>query len=122
MAQIIGIDFGTKQLTGSALHDGNYFCRKFLDPEHFIPQNFQQFKKYSDFLQVPGWRIHKGLNPYPKNYIKRTAEILSFTKKNMEQILQNSINEAVIAVPAYFDDTVRHIILKAAEIVGFKVN
>ena len=51
-----------------------------------------------------------------------SALILSHLKKCAEQYLQQEINDAVITVPAYFNDNQRQATLRAATIAGIKVH
>ncbi len=47
--------------------------------------------------------------------------ILSYLKECAEEYLQQDISEAVITVPAYFDDNQRQATLRAADLAGIKV-
>jgi molecular chaperone DnaK len=50
-----------------------------------------------------------------------SARILMKLKKDAESYLGESVNQAVITVPAYFDDAQRQATKQAGEIAGFKV-
>lgn len=49
------------------------------------------------------------------------AQILLYLKKQAEEYLQTEVNQAVITVPAYFDDAARGELMLAAKIAGLNV-
>lgn len=91
--------------------------RKFNDPE------VQKDKKISSFeikeSADGGVEIKMGDNWHKPEEI--SAMILSKLKKDAEEKLGEKIEEAVITVPAYFDDSQRQATKNAGEIAGLKV-
>lgn len=53
--------------------------------------------------------------------IEASAEILKTLKKRAEKSLQTEINDAVITVPAYFDDAARNATIAAAKIANLNI-
>lgn len=53
--------------------------------------------------------------------IEISAEILKYLKQIAEKNLQQTINKAVITVPAYFDDNAKNATKQSAELAGFEV-
>lgn len=53
--------------------------------------------------------------------IEVSSHILAYIKTQAEQMLTQPINEAVITVPAYFDEAARQETMEAAKLAGFKV-
>ena len=91
--------------------------RKFSDPE------VQKDKKISSFdireSADGGVEIKMGDKWHKPEEI--SAMILSKLKKDAEEKLGETIEEAVITVPAYFDDSQRQATKNAGEIAGLKV-
>jgi molecular chaperone HscA len=56
-----------------------------------------------------------------KNPITMSADILTHLRHLASDALEDAITQAVITVPAYFDDAARHATRQAAEIAGFEV-
>lgn len=54
--------------------------------------------------------------------VELSALILSSLKKDVESALQCEVDEAVITVPAYFNDIQRQATIQAAELAGLKVS
>jgi molecular chaperone DnaK len=83
---------------------------------------------YNDINRVP-YKIVKGPNNTTRVDINKklytpqeiSAMILQKMKKTAEDYLVQSINRAVITVPAYFNDTQRQATKEAGEIAGLKV-
>ena len=51
-----------------------------------------------------------------------SAEILKKLKKDAERYLQDEVSEAVITVPAYFNEKQKHATYQAASLAGFKIS
>ena len=88
--------------------------------------------KFSDLKKETGrvaYKVVKGDNDTPRVDIdgrlytpqELSAMILKKMKKTAEDYLGSSVNEAVITVPAYFNDSQRQATKEAGEIAGLKV-
>ncbi len=85
-------------------------------------------KIYEEIKQLP-YTVEKGENEIPKvkigdrNYTPQeiSAMVLQKMKKTAEDYLGQEVTEAVITVPAYFDDSQRQATKEAGEIAGLKV-
>ena len=87
---------------------------------------FDEVKKEAD--RVP-YNVIKGENNTPRiqindrNYSPQeiSAMVLQKMKKTAEDFLGQEVNEAVVTVPAYFNDAQRQATKEAGEIAGLKV-
>ncbi len=94
--------------------------------KRFMGNKFSDLKKETD--RVP-YKVVKGDNDTPRVDIdgrlytpqELSAMILQKMKKTAEDYLGSSVNEAVITVPAYFNDSQRQATKEAGEIAGLKV-
>ena len=94
--------------------------------KRFMGNKFSDSKKETD--RVP-YKVVKGDNDTPRVDIdgrlytpqELSAMILQKMKKTAEDYLGSSVNEAVITVPAYFNDSQRQATKEAGEIAGLKV-
>jgi molecular chaperone DnaK len=94
--------------------------------KRFIGSKFSEIKKES--TKMP-YKIEKGNNNSinvmvgDKNYIPQeiSAVILQNLKKTAEEYLGESVTDAVITVPAYFNDSQRNATKEAGEIAGLNV-
>merc|ERR1712100_834530 len=94
--------------------------------KRFMGNKFSDLKKETD--RVP-YKVVKGDNDTPRVDIdgrlytpqELSAMILQKMKKTAEDYLGSSVNEAVITVPAYFNDSQRQATKEAGEISGLKV-
>ncbi len=85
-------------------------------------------KIYEEIKRLP-YEVEKGQNGVPKVKIgdrsytpqEISAMILQKMKKTAEDYLGQEVTEAVITVPAYFDDSQRQATKEAGEIAGLKV-
>jgi molecular chaperone DnaK len=66
-----------------------------------------------------GWKIDIDGKPYSAQEI--SARILQKLKRDAEAFLGDTVNQAVITVPAYFDDAQRQATKEAGEIAGLEV-
>lgn len=94
--------------------------------KRFMGNKFSDSKKEAD--RVP-YKVVKGDNDTPRVDIdgrlytpqELSAMILQKMKKTAEDYLGTSVTEAVITVPAYFNDSQRQATKEAGEIAGLKV-
>ena len=95
---------------------------KRLIGRHFNDEEVQRDKKtlpYKIIQAGEGVRVEMGSKEYSPQEI--SAMILSKMKADAEEKLGEKITEAVITVPAYFDDSQRKATKEAGEIAGLKV-
>ena len=94
--------------------------------KRFMGNKFSESKKETE--RVP-YKVVKGDNDTPRVDIdgrlytpqELSAMILQKMKKTAEDYLGNNVEEAVITVPAYFNDSQRQATKEAGEIAGLKV-
>ncbi len=94
--------------------------------KRFMGETYDQVK--SEIERVP-YKVVRGANNTPRIDIdgreytpqEISAMILQKMKKTAEDYLGQSVNEAVITVPAYFNDSQRQATKEAGEIAGLKV-
>jgi len=94
--------------------------------KRFIGSKFSEIKKEAALMP---YKVEKGtnnnikINVGDKNYIPQeiSAVILQNLKKTAEEYLGETITDAVITVPAYFNDSQRNATKEAGEIAGLKV-
>ena len=94
--------------------------------KRFMGENFDQVQK--EIAAVP-YKVVKGDNNTPRVEINGrlytpqeiSAIILQKMKKTAEDYLGSEVTEAVITVPAYFNDSQRQATKEAGEIAGLKV-
>lgn len=94
--------------------------------KRFMGETFDQVSK--EVGRVP-YKVVKGQNNTPRVQIddrmytpqEISAMVLQKMKKTAEDYLGQSVNEAVITVPAYFSDSQRQATKEAGEIAGLKV-
>ncbi len=99
--------FGIKRLMG----------HKFTDPNVQKDKNLVPFE--IDQAEDGGVKVKMGDKSYRPEEV--SAMILQKLKKDAEAKLGEKIEEVVITVPAYFDDSQRKATKDAGEIAGFKV-
>ena len=90
--------------------------RRFSDPE---VKRDQEMSPYKISQRAEGVEIKMGEKTYTPEEI--SAMILQKLKADAEERLGEKITEAVITVPAYFDDAQRHATKVAGEIAGLNV-
>jgi molecular chaperone DnaK len=100
----------------------------FYEVKRFIGRNFSDKNTQSDIKAMPFKVIEDGgkikvANKENKKYSPEeiSAAILRKLKQDAEAKLGQTITEAVITVPAYFDDSQRQATKDAGEIAGLKV-
>ncbi len=94
--------------------------------KRFMGETYDQVK--NEIERVP-YKVVRGANNTPRIDIdgreytpqEISAMILQKMKKTAEDYLGQSVNEAVITVPAYFNDSQRQATKEAGEIAGLKV-
>lgn len=94
--------------------------------KRFIGSKFSEIKK--EVTKMP-YKIEKGNNNTikilvgDKNYVPQeiSAVILQNLKKTAEEYLGESVTDAVITVPAYFNDSQRNATKEAGEIAGLNI-
>lgn len=94
--------------------------------KRFMGNSFEEVSK--EVARVP-YKVVKGDNNTPRVQIddrqytpqEISAMILQKMKKTAEDFLGTSVSEAVITVPAYFNDSQRQATKEAGEIAGLKV-
>ncbi len=71
---------------------------------------------FKRFMNQPAQVLSCGKTP-----VELSALVLQYIKKKVEESLEQPVYEAVITVPAYFDDTARQATKDAARLAGLKV-
>jgi len=102
--------------------ENTLFSIKRLIGRHFDDAEVQRDMKtmpYKIIKNGEGVKVLMGNKEYTPQEI--SAMILSKLKADAEEKLGQSITEAVITVPAYFDDSQRKATVEAGEIAGLKV-
>ncbi len=91
--------------------------RKFNSPE------VQQARKYVPFQVVESGNGDVRIRVRERDYSPQeiSAMILARLKEMSEELLQTEVHEAIITVPAYFDDNQRQATKDAGRIAGLKV-
>ena len=88
-----------------------------------------KFSESSNDVKTVAYKVVKGDNDTPRVDIdgrlytpqELSAMVLQKMKKTAEDYLGSSVSEAVVTVPAYFNDSQRQATKEAAEIAGLKV-
>ena len=88
-----------------------------------------KFSESSNDVKTVAYKVVKGDNDTPRVDIdgrlytpqELSAMVLQKMKKTAEDYLGSSVTEAVVTVPAYFNDSQRQATKEAAEIAGLKV-
>lgn len=139
---VIGIDLGTTNSLGAYWKDGTVHLIP-MENECFLLPSVVGYVEGEGFLV--GAAARERLIPYPKDTtasfkrfmgtekeyqlggrtygpMELSAMVLEQIKRNAEFFLKEEIEEAVITVPAYFNDKQRSDTKKAAQIAGLKVD
>ncbi len=141
MGKIIGIDLGTTNSEVAVMEAGKPIIIKSAEGQNYFP-SIVAFSKDGEMLvgesakrqavTNPEGTIHRikrkmgsgeKVNANNKSYSPEqiSAFILQKIKKDAEEFLGEKINEAVITVPAYFNDDQRQATKDAGKIAGLKV-
>jgi molecular chaperone HscA len=132
----VGIDLGTTHTVVAYVEDGTPKALN-LGEGYLLPSvvNYQadgqvlvgineedgdeqaiQFSSFKRHMQEPSLKI-KGL----KTPVELSGKVLQHVKQTAEKVLGAPIHQAVITVPAYFDDTARQATKDAATLAGLEV-
>lgn len=141
MAKVIGIDLGTVNSEAAVMEGGQPSLIKSAEGDPYFP-SVVAFTKEGDMLvgepakrqavTNPEGTIHRikrkmgsdeKVTVWGKKYSPEqiSAFILQKIKRDAEDYLGEEITEAVITVPAYFDDDQRQATKDAGKIAGFEV-
>ncbi len=145
MSKIIGIDLGTTfsavahiddnqtpklipnetgdRLTPSVLlfEDGEFFVGKYAKQNApAVPEQTVEFVKRE--IGKSKEEFFREFNEKQYSAEELSAEILKALKQDAEAELGTSVTDAVITVPAYFNDAERQATIRAGEIAGLKVH
>lgn len=96
---------------------------KRLMGQKFSSPDIAKVKKHAAYKIVEGKQGMSAVEVDGKSYTPQeiSAKILSKAKADAESYLSDKVTEAVITVPAYFDDSQRQATKQAGEIAGLKV-
>jgi len=141
MAKVIGIDLGTVNSEAATIEGGKPTLIKSAEGNPYFP-SVVAFTKEGEMLVGEAAKRQAVMNPEGTiQYIKRkmgtnekvtvhgktytpeqiSAFILQKIKRDAEEFLGEKITEAVITVPAYFNDDQRQATKDAGKIAGFEV-
>jgi molecular chaperone DnaK len=100
--------------------------RTVMSIKRFMGRRFSETKKETEFIpykleQGPNDTIRVGIDGRQYTAQEISAIILQKMKKIAEDHLGHEVTEAVITVPAYFNDSQRQATIEAGEIAGLKV-
>lgn len=128
----IGIDLGTTHTVVSFFQNGQFFICE-ADGQKLIPSviSYREAEfvvgknALNDDKAIHSVKRHMH-NPthtmdLDKNVVELSSIILKFAKDIAEKALQEKVTDAVITVPAYFDETQRQATQDAARLAGLNV-
>lgn len=131
-SQAIGIDLGTTHTVVSYVKN-NTVETVFINGSHLMPSvvgcNAKGLMAGKSAQECDGciYSIKRNMHQpaeklaFGKTTVELTAEILKTAKEAAEKTLGEPIHDAVITVPAYFDDTQRQATKDAAKLAGLNV-
>jgi molecular chaperone DnaK len=100
--------------------------RTVMSIKRFMGRRFSESKKETDFVpytveQGPNDTVRVNIDGRQYTPQEISAIVLQKMKKTAEDYLGHEVTEAVITVPAYFNDSQRQATIEAGEIAGLKV-
>jgi molecular chaperone DnaK len=103
--------------------ENTIFSVKRLIGRRYNDEEVQRAKKYLPFKLVPGGHTDVKIETKGKGYSPQeiSAMVLQKLKKSAEEHIGEKISDAVITVPAYFDDNQREATKSAGKIAGLNV-
>jgi len=103
--------------------ENTIFSVKRLIGRRYNDEQVQKAKKFLPFKLVPGGHTDVKIEVKGKTYSPQeiSAMVLQKLKKSAEDHIGEKINDAVITVPAYFDDNQREATKSAGKIAGLNV-
>lgn len=131
--EAIGIDLGTTNSVVAISKNGKPYILEDEEGPLFVPSAVAYLNEgvlvgaktleYNDVITSSKRSMHTPLQPLfkDKGAVHVVYDILSYLKKRAEKALKKEVEEVVITVPAYFDDTARQATKDAARLAGLTV-